>query len=107
MDFTPYAAWQRALEDAFFSPDWDGHPVVMYVDDGEAEQLRERFSLATPLAEAVRGVVLPGEPRAYRAVERYEASKHDSVDPCGRAALACMFSDRSHPHGPRWEPKSK
>ncbi|MEV0929223.1 hypothetical protein ACIBMX_03615 [Streptomyces phaeochromogenes] len=81
MDFAPYAAWQRALEDAFFSPDWDGHPVVMYVDDDEAEQLRERFSLATPLAEAVRGVVLPGEPRSYRAVESYEVSKRDSVDP--------------------------
>lgn len=54
MDFAPYADWQRVLEEAFFSPDWDGHPVIMYVDDRVAEQLRDRFSLAVPLAEAVR-----------------------------------------------------
>ncbi|WP_432168776.1 hypothetical protein [Streptomyces sp. bgisy031] len=80
MDFMPYGAWQRALEDVFFSPEWDGHPVVMYVDDGEAQQLQKRFGIAEPLAEAVRRVVLSDEHRPYRAIESYEASKRNSVD---------------------------
>ncbi|MGW3911474.1 hypothetical protein ACWEBX_08075 [Streptomyces sp. NPDC005070] len=75
VDFAPYADWQRALEEAFFSPDWDGHPVVMYVDDAVAEQLQERFRLAVPLAEAVRRVVWPGEPKPYRDIERYAVSR--------------------------------
>lgn len=90
MDFAPYVAWQRALEDAFFSPDWDGHPVIMYVDDGEAEELQRRFSIPTPLPEAVRQVVLPDEPRPYQAVERHEASKRNGDDaPAVLPLLAC------------------
>lgn len=91
MDFAPYEDWQRALEEAFFSPDWDGHPVIMYVDDTAAEQMRERFRLPVPLAEAVRRVVWPGGPRPYQDVERYEASKSaDSEDaPAVLPLLAC------------------
>ncbi|MFF9213243.1 MULTISPECIES: hypothetical protein [unclassified Streptomyces] len=91
MDFAPYAEWQRVLEEAFFSPDWDGHPVIMYVDDRVAEQLRDRFSLAVPLAEAVRRVIRPDEPRPYEAVERYEASKGSDSEnaPAVLPLLAC------------------
>ncbi|MEU6655877.1 hypothetical protein ABZ904_42610 [Streptomyces sp. NPDC046900] len=91
MDFGPYADWQRALEEAFFSPDWDGHPVVMYVDEPVAQQLQEHFRLAVPLGEAVRRVVRPGEARPYQAVERYEASKSAGSEdaPAVLPLLAC------------------
>ncbi|MET8211822.1 hypothetical protein ABZT51_38625 [Streptomyces sp. NPDC005373] len=80
MDFVPYGAWQRALEDTFFSPEWDGHPVVMYVDEGEAERLQKRFGISVSLTEAVRRVVLSDEHRPYSAIEVYEASKQNSED---------------------------
>lgn len=92
MDFGPYAAWQQALEEVFFSPDWDGHPVVMYVDDAEAAALQERFGLDIPLVEAVKRVVWPDHPKPYEAIEHYEdkVRERNSDDaPAVLPLLAC------------------
>ncbi|MFF6947473.1 hypothetical protein ACFZAD_02290 [Streptomyces iakyrus] len=90
MNFTPYAAWQRVLEEAFFSPAWDGHPVVMYMDDDEAANMQSSLGLEVPLAEAVRRVIAVGDTRPYEPIERYELS-HSSDDgaPAVLPLLAC------------------
>ncbi|MET8437455.1 hypothetical protein ABZV61_32825 [Streptomyces sp900116325] len=90
MDFTPYASWQKVLEAAFFSPAWDGHPVVMYLDDDEAAAMQSRHGLEVPLVEAVRRVIRPDDPKPYESVERYESSKHhDDRAPAVLPLLAC------------------
>lgn len=81
MDFTPYAAWQKVLGEAFFSPAWDGHPVVMYVDDKEAVAMQSRKALEVPLVEAVKRVISPGVHKPFEAVEQYELSHRGSDDP--------------------------
>ncbi|MFD8790954.1 hypothetical protein [Streptomyces vinaceus] len=90
MDFSAYADWQEALEDAFFSEEWDGHPVVFYVDDLEAEALRTKFGISVPLTEAVRQVVHPGSSKPYRAVEEYAHERRNGTDaPAVLPLLAC------------------
>ncbi|MER6110656.1 hypothetical protein [Streptomyces hirsutus] len=90
MDFTPYAAWQEALEEAFFSPAWDGHPVVMYMDGPEAAAMQSRHGLEVPLAEAVSRVIAVGDTRPYEPVERYELShRSDGRAPAVLPLLAC------------------
>ncbi|QFY12969.1 hypothetical protein GBF35_46170 [Nonomuraea phyllanthi] len=90
MDFRPYAAWQQALEDAFFSSDWDGHPVVMYVDDAEAANLRARYGLDASLVDAVRQVVRPEHPKPYEVINQYEqAKRHSDQAPAVLPLLAC------------------
>lgn len=90
MEFGPYAAWQHALEEAFFSPDWDGHPVVMYVDHAEATALQERFSLDLPLVEAVKLVVRPGHPKPYEGIEHYEHTLRDRNNDDAPAVLPLL-----------------
>ncbi|MEU8800795.1 hypothetical protein [Spirillospora sp. NPDC048819] len=90
MGFGAYAAWQHALEEAFFSPDWDGHPVVMYVDDAEAAALQKRFDMDLPLVQAVKQVVRPERPKPYDAIEQYELRVRNSDDaPAVLPLLAC------------------
>lgn len=90
VDFNPYAAWQKVLEEAFFSPAWDGHPVVMYLDDDEAAALQGQNGLEVPLVEAVRRVIRPDDPKPYESVEKYESSKHhDDHAPAVLPLLAC------------------
>lgn len=90
MDFKPYEAWQGALEEAFFSPDWDGHPVVMYVSESEAAALQARFKLDTSLVDAVKLVMQPGRPKPYQAIEQYESHERNGHDaPAVLPLLAC------------------
>jgi hypothetical protein len=90
VDFTPYAEWQRVLEEAFLSPAWDGHPVVMYIDDDEAAAMQSSCGLEVPLVEAVRRVIYPGDPKPYEAVERYELTRRsEDAAPAVLPFLAC------------------
>ncbi|MFH9550050.1 hypothetical protein [Streptomyces sp. NPDC017435] len=90
MDFTPYAEWQKVLEEAFFSPAWDGHPVVMYMDDDEAAAIQTRYGLEVPLVQAVSRVITADEPKPYEVVERYELSRRsDDRAPAVLPLLAC------------------
>lgn len=90
MDFTPYAEWQKVLEEAFFSPAWDGHPVVMYMDDDEAVAMQSRYGLEVPLVQAVSRVISADEPKPYEAVERHELSRRsDDRAPAVLPLLAC------------------
>ncbi|MFM9453401.1 hypothetical protein [Streptomyces europaeiscabiei] len=90
MDFTAYAAWQKVLEESFFSPAWDGHPVVMYMDDDEAAAMQRQNGLEVALVEAVRHVLSPDSPKPFEAVERYEGSQHqDDHAPAVLPLLAC------------------
>lgn len=90
MDLAAYGAWQEALEEAFFSPEWDGHPVVMYVDDAEVASLQKRFALDVSLVDAVSRGVDPGESHPYAAIEKYEESKRSADDaPAVLPLLAC------------------
>ncbi|MGW2795968.1 hypothetical protein [Streptomyces sp. NPDC001269] len=75
MDFTAYADWQRVLEGEFFGPEADGHPVVLYVDDPEAEELRKQAGLEVSLRSAVRSVILRHEGRPYAAIEEYATKR--------------------------------
>ncbi|MFG2879144.1 hypothetical protein ACGFYU_29780 [Streptomyces sp. NPDC048337] len=90
MGLSAYAEWQEVLEDAFFSPEWDGHPVVLYVDDREVETLQRRYGISVPLAEAVRQLVQPGAQKPFQAVEDYELSRTDgNTAPAVLPLLAC------------------
>ncbi|GHA53301.1 hypothetical protein [Streptomyces anthocyanicus] len=90
MDFTPYAEWQRVLEEAFFSPAWDGHPVVMYMDDDEAARMQRSLNLEVPLAEAVRRVIAVSSTKPYELIEQYErVHRSDDRAPAVLPLLAC------------------
>jgi hypothetical protein len=90
VDFTMYGAWQRALEEAFFGADSDGHPVVMYIGDEESASLQTRFALDVPLVEAVSRVVDCEAPQPYAAVEEFERSnRSDDGAPAVLPLLAC------------------
>ncbi|MFE2234142.1 hypothetical protein ACFXA4_16455 [Streptomyces sp. NPDC059442] len=88
--FSAYAEWQEALEQAFFSEEWDGHPVILFIDERKAESLQQKYRVSVPLVEAVRQVVQLGAPRPFRAVEDYESSRRsDDSAPSVLPLLAC------------------
>ncbi|MFJ7946817.1 hypothetical protein ACIQ6K_24650 [Streptomyces sp. NPDC096354] len=90
MDFTAYADWQKVLAGEFFGPETDGHPVVLYVNDREAEVLQGRAGLEVPLRDAVRSVILRHEGRPYLAVEEYATNRASGgAVPAVLPLLAC------------------
>lgn len=102
--FAAYAEWQDALEHAFFSEEWDGQPVVFFVDEREARSLQQKYGVSVPLVEAVKQVVQPTAPRPFQAVADYETSRRDdSSAPSVLPLLACsvmaatrMANDGAH-----------
>lgn len=102
--FAAYVEWQDALEHAFFSEEWNGQPVVLFVDEREARSLQRKCGVSVPLAEAVKQVVQPTAPRPFQAVEDYESSRRDdsrapSVLPllaCSVMAATRMANDGAH-----------
>ncbi|MFH9607113.1 hypothetical protein [Streptomyces sp. NPDC017448] len=104
MGFAAYAEWQHALEQAFFSEEWDSQPVVLFVDEREARSLQQKYGVSVPLVEAVKQVVQPSSPRPFQAVEDYESSRRNgerapSVLPllaCSVIAATRMANDGTH-----------
>ncbi|CAL9368570.1 hypothetical protein SUDANB106_00814 [Streptomyces sp. enrichment culture] len=101
MEVQAYTKWQEVLQQEFFGPDAAGHPVVLYVSDDVAEELRKRHGLDCDLTGAVHAVLALGTSRPYAAVEQLLHKPLPSNEPppvlpllaCSVIAATRMASD--------------